>query len=1040
MSQGPAFRIARLRHAVPLAAVFLTACPAPPPPPPPHIEAPPPQPVEAPPPPLAAARWVDAKGSTSIGPELPEGTLLLVGGRRVLVAKDGTAKLETVPSPEKLVGVAQVVSASGEPKLVAYSEHAVYRLDDVLGEPKTLARADGEVWRVSAGPGVVAVWDFDSDVARFIDVDSGQLKTLPNLPVVPANSLAFRNAKEGAAVFEAAGLSITTDGGATWKAAGETVKGDALRVIDLKLSGGMVVASMGYGRGELPIDFAAGKLGTAVEPQVPANEAPLVKWVRRTGRDPMSEVAQSGVLTPAGDALVATAGMLARIDLKTGLVTEVAEVAGEEARSCYLTRAGDYAWLGCSLPDSETSDDMYDGFGVYKVSLSGGKLAPERPEVKRSGDAEMRTSPSGGVMLLGGCGAEGSTDELCVRQADGKWESIRPSMDPWERGAGPLSDGRVAYVRGLYEGEDPPEDMMPAGSADRDRDQDGMEEAPLPDGRKAWVVAMDTNGRERTLATINLPVSISEMSVRGYVQEDADKRLHVVLWSSEEGPAMVIAPPGKTPVEPTRVMGAHGIKMSGTFGLAFGGGKLLGTTDGGATWGEINAPARVLDLVGGAGGDEDQGYYYGSYYGEDLFTVSDGGFRAEQYARVGWGAQEGLPEEREPTGGILLQRRTQPPAAGNDRAPVCTTDGAGQGAAPISGTYQTSDLLVKGSPAKGTKRKVSTAPSGRYGMLDVLGAMVVEGPEKAGGAPAKWFFHWLDPGELGAKQKTVTVAAPKDAAWDVNVRSVAASGSRALFSFRSGSKNYLVRTKGFGIETAEVTYDLMPSLEVTFGTDKGEPIAWMSGNHIIVWQTGEQPRSIATITGRSVRQIGQPTKDGVPVLLTSTSWSLAKVIPIPAVDKKDKTAKPEPHAQGIWLDGWTAIANYRRDLGKWPGCGKTAKGFRVLTSRYSGSANIDGAEESTQMAVYDLRVNGMEVCTSHIREFLSTISRPPARPNSAAPKPGAPIPGPAAFLRYDLSAGKAEGGERGIPRDPPKGQPKPAPLVRKLSCKYEEKK
>lgn len=1039
MNRGPAFRLARIHFGLPLAALLLTACPPPPPPPPAKVTAPPVEVPEAAPPPLAPARWLETKGATLVGPELPEGTLVLTGGRRVLVAKDGSTKAETAPAPEGLNGFTEVVTAGGARKLIAYSDHAVYRLDDPLGEPKTLAHADGEIWKVSAGPGVVAIWDFDSDVARFVDVESGQLQTLAHMPAVPANGMAFRNPREGAAVLEAVGLAITTDGGATWKPAGETLKGDAMRVIDLKLRGDTVLASMGYGRGEVPIDFAQGKLAAPAEKQAAANEPGLIKWVRRTERDPLAEAAEKGVLMPSGEALVASAGLLARVDLKTGLVTEVVEVAGEDTRACSLARAGDTAWLGCSLPESEEGEGMYDPFGVYKIPLGGGKITPERPSLKRSGDAEMRAAPSGGVMLLGGCGTEEGGEGLCVRQADGRWSEVPMSMDPWERGAGPLADGRVAYVRGLFEGEEPPDDVAPPPSSEEAEPVEGVP----AEGRKAWIVAMDTRGKERTIATIALPPGALDVSVRGFVQEDGDRRLHVVLFTGEDGgPGVVIAPPGKTPAEVQRVAGASGVKLLGNFGVAFGGGRLLGTTDGGATWAEMTTPRRLYDLLGG-GEDEYGGRYYGDYYADDTFTVSDAGLRVEQFARVGWGTQEPIAEERQVTGGVALQRRAQPPVPGPELAPVCTTDGAGQGAAPLSGTYQTQDLFVKTPAPKGTKRKVSTAPGGRYGMLDVAGAMLIEGPDKPSAAPSKWAFHWLDPSELGAKPRSVSAAAPKDASWDPNVRSLAASGSRALFSVRTNGKNLVVRTKTVGFETAEVPYDLMPSSEVVFGTDKGEPIVWLAGNQMVAWLTGEQPRVIAQITGRSVRSLAQPTKDGVPVLLTSTSWSLAKVLPIPAAAKKDKNAKPPPHPQSVWLDGWTPIANYRRDLGRWPACGKNAKGFRLLTSRYSGSATVDGSGESTQMAAYDLRVNGNEVCTAAMIQFLSPLGyRRPAPDKDAKPatKPGGAVPGPVAFLRYDLVAGKAEGGERGLPKDPPKGQPKPPPMVRKLSCKYEANK
>ena len=605
-------------------------------------------------------------------------------------------------------------------------------------------------------------------------------------------------------------------------------------------------------------------------------------------------------------------------------------------------------------------------------------------------------------------------------------------MDPWECGAGPLADGRVAYVRGLYLGEDPSEDVAPHSS----RDDDGMD-GPPPDGRKAWIVAMDARGREHTIATISLSPEMTDITIRGYLQEDDDKRLHGVVMA-EDGPNMVIAAPGKTPAELSRVPDANWVKLVGNFAVGFGQGKMMASTDGGATWAEATAPGRVIEMVGGF---EDSGYYASSYM-EDYVTVSDAGIKAETFVRLGWGAAEPLPEERQATGGILLQRRANPPPAAPERAPVCTTGGTGTGAAPLNGSYQAESLFVKDTPAKGTRRKVSAAPGGRFGMLDTVGAVVIEGSDKTGELPKKWTFHWLDPMEVGAKAKSVSAPAPKDASWDIYTRLAAASGSRALFSVRSGSKSYVVRTKGAGIETAEVTSDLMPSYEVVFGTEKGEPIVWMAGSTIVAWLAGEQPRPVANITGRSVRALGQPTKDGIPVMLTSTSWSLMKVLPIPVADKKDKNAKPAPHPPSVWLDGWTPIANYRGPLATWPACGKNAKGVRVMASRYSGTANVDGVEESNQMAAYDLRVNGSEVCVANLISFLSPMGRytPPPKDPKAAAKPGGAVPGPVSFLRYDLVGAKAEGGERGVPRDPPKGQPKPPPPVRKLTCKYEEKK
>src|SRR5262249_43944196 len=156
------------------------------------------------------------------------------------------------------------------------------------------------------------------------------------------------------------------------------------------------------------------------------------------------------------------------------------------------------------------------------------------------------------------------------------------------------------------------------------------------------------------------------------------------------------------------------------------GDKLLGTTDGGATWAEITAPKKVGDVLALGSDPEGRGYGY-----EDAVIVSDAGLKVEQFIRLGWGTQEPLPEEREPSGGMQLQLPQLPPGPGAELAPVCTTDGAGQGVPMLNSPYQAQDLFVKGPAAKGTKRRVSASQGGRFGMLDPVGAMVIEGPDKS---------------------------------------------------------------------------------------------------------------------------------------------------------------------------------------------------------------------------------------------------------------------------------------------------------------------
>src|SRR4051812_9211737 len=64
-----------------------------------------------PPAPPASARWVESGGATLIGPTVSDGTLVLLGGRRALVGRDGSLRNETVPSPEPLMELLAVPAA-----------------------------------------------------------------------------------------------------------------------------------------------------------------------------------------------------------------------------------------------------------------------------------------------------------------------------------------------------------------------------------------------------------------------------------------------------------------------------------------------------------------------------------------------------------------------------------------------------------------------------------------------------------------------------------------------------------------------------------------------------------------------------------------------------------------------------------------------------------------------------------------------------------------------------------------------------------------
>src|SRR5262249_4790193 len=152
-------------------------------------------------------------GATAIGPSLPEGTLVLLSGRRALVDKEGAMHAEKAPSAEDLQEIIEVPTASGQ-RLIARGRDTLYRLDDPLGALTPLVRLDTNTSRPGPGPGVVAVWPSRSDLPPFLDVETGKPKPLAGLPEPPLRAISFLDQKRGAAVFEAAGLAVSSDGGA----------------------------------------------------------------------------------------------------------------------------------------------------------------------------------------------------------------------------------------------------------------------------------------------------------------------------------------------------------------------------------------------------------------------------------------------------------------------------------------------------------------------------------------------------------------------------------------------------------------------------------------------------------------------------------------------------------------------------------------------------------------------------------------------------------------------------------------------------------
>ena len=743
---------------------------------------------------------------------------------------------------------------------------------------------------------------------------------------------------------------------------------------------------------EDPTDLARARLGR-LEPQAEAAEPALLRWIRASGRDPLEAAAAGGLGLPSGGALVASHGMIARVDPASGAVSDIVEIARAKWVPCNAARAGETAWVACTLPDGG-GRDLFDPFGVLKVPLAEAKLAPERPVLVRNGEAELRVSASGGVMLVGPCGND-EPGQACVRQPDGKWRTVSPSAELAERGAGPLADGRVAFLRGIFDGDDPPD-------AAADDAHAPASAAPAAPARNLHVALMAPGGREVALAPIAFTSSRGYVRVQSPIAEDTDHALRLVIEDGD-GPFAVVVPPGQRAPEARRIPDAREARLRDGRGIAVGEGHVLASLDGGATWTDVPSPPAVLaeahEIAAAEGGS-------------DLLAVSEIGARLGTLLRLGWGPDAAAPA---PAALPPAQSALAAPAApkvGPELSLACAGGGPAQGAPPLLGGAQIRKLLAGPAPPRaGVRRDASVWSPSRGGMLDTVALFEEEAPEARDAPPTGWTFSWHDPREVGGRPRHVTLKPPAGAAWGTSLRFAAADGARALFAVRSGGRLRLVRVKAAGApEVVEVSQDLVPAGEVVFGADRGEPIAWSHEAEVVVWLAGERPRPIAALGTHAARALGTPTSAGVPLLLGDRDWALLRVLPTPPLDRASREpTPPAPPPAPPSLDGWTRMPPVRALLGSLPTCGARPKGARFALGRPSLRAEIDGVPEGAATAIYTVRIAGTEACVESIAAALT-----PKRQG-----------GGAAFVRVDLVGKRAEGGDRGLA---------PEAAVRQMRC------
>ena len=552
-----------------------------------------------------------------------------------------------------------------------------------------------------------------------------------------------------------------------------------------------------------------------------------------------------GLPMPWGPRLCSPRGGIGRAPRpqRRGLPAEVATFGAPAwPAPCATARAGDAALAACSA--RETRRDLLRARSAScAVTFDGGaRRVVYKPRVVAcdNGDAELRSSPSGGLLFMRSCGAEDREDVACVKQPDGKWLTVKSAKDDDEldlggRGAGPLADGRVAFLRGVRAPDEP-----------EPRDEDGHE-ATGP-----RVVALGADGRERTLVTARRtrPEGRARRGRRARVQED-DRSPRCIScspsptgrrWSSPR-PAGTRRACSASAARPSR--GSRAITASPS-AIA-----------------QRPRDERRRRLVGRRGRAAERAR--SRVAPRERRQARRGRGRARQRGRRASARRCGSAGVRPPRPCWAAPTRRAAPRQAL-RAPsladralslgaparwlTCTSRGGSGAHAPPS---QAGEIKPRSrGPRRRRTRRTATISVSRGALRRARRCRRARARRGARSADAStWTLRWLDPLSIGDAPHAVTLPAPLKGAMTARVAFASARGADALFKIvaydqtKGEEVTYVVRAHGAGRpEVAEVKPDLAPvdASEVVFGGARVASVAWLKRSALVVWRMGEPPR------------------------------------------------------------------------------------------------------------------------------------------------------------------------------------------------------
>jgi hypothetical protein len=393
--------ISFLLAVLPVSLALVTGCPAEAPPPrtpgpiaPLSIEAPPPPPARsytlADPDTLARGTAIALDGG-AFG-VLLEGSRLVVRGDDLRIAKDLTAA--------RLTSVDRVPAWLGG-GFVFQTATALFASETFDGALRAVAATPEGSARVSFGPKSALVRGSNGS-RKLVDLASGA--TLPVSPLGLVDLLALADGR-AAALAEGGRLLISSDHGDHWNDATASLGGAP---IGLTSRPGEIWIETDSGRalrvdpgGVLrELDAVPKAIPERLRPRDPAwhgTEAPLLAAVRR------------GARLDDGTVIVAAAGDVARVDLRSGAVTIVAAGRLPPDLPCEALRVGDDVLAVCALP--------------RRPSIVVSHLADGHPTIERTFPVEgpFYAGDEGTLIFGGSCDGARMRLSACVRDGHGVW-------------------------------------------------------------------------------------------------------------------------------------------------------------------------------------------------------------------------------------------------------------------------------------------------------------------------------------------------------------------------------------------------------------------------------------------------------------------------------------------------------------------------------------------------------------------------------------------------------------------------------------------